>query len=128
MGDDYITLEKLDAYRLAKENSTLAWLIYKRFTWQEKKVIGDQFIRSIDSGGANIAEGYGRFHYLDKNKFYYNARGSLFEVKHWICLLKKRDLITTNELNTLSETNNLVLIKLNGLINAQNKRKVNDKK
>lgn len=29
---------------------------------------------------ANIAEGYGRYHYLDSLKFYSNARGSLNEV------------------------------------------------
>jgi len=41
--------------------------------------MGDQFIRSIDSITANIAEGFGRFHFLDRRKFYYNARGSLLE-------------------------------------------------
>ncbi|HRZ29314.1 MAG TPA: four helix bundle protein [Candidatus Paceibacterota bacterium] len=45
----------------------------------EQIIIGTQFITAIDSIGANIAEGCGRFHYLDKNKFMYNARGSLME-------------------------------------------------
>jgi four helix bundle protein len=45
----------------------------------EQIIIGSQFITAINSIGANIAEGYGRFHYLDKNKFMYNARGSLME-------------------------------------------------
>ncbi len=31
--------------------------------------MGDQFIKSIDSVGANIADGYGRFHYLDRINF-----------------------------------------------------------
>ncbi|GIV44793.1 MAG: hypothetical protein KatS3mg035_1916 [Bacteroidia bacterium] len=31
--------------------------------------MGDQFVRATDSIGANIAEGYGRFHYLEKLKF-----------------------------------------------------------
>ena len=37
---------------------------------------------SIGSIGSNLAEGYGRFHYLDRNKFNYNARGSLIEALH----------------------------------------------
>lgn len=71
--------------------------------WKLKKIIGDQFIRAIDSMGANIAEGYGRFHYLDRTKFYYIARGSLFESKHWLFLLKERQKITEKEFNNLLE-------------------------
>lgn len=39
----------------------------------------DQIIRSARSSTANIAEGYGRFHYLDNAKFCSNARGSCWE-------------------------------------------------
>ena len=62
--------------------------------WKLQKIIGDQWITSIDSVGSNIAEGYGRFHYLDKIKFYYNARGSLLESKHWLDRLYERRIIT----------------------------------
>lgn len=56
--------------------------------------MGRQFVRSIDSIGANIAEGYGRYHYLDKIRFYYNARASLLESLHWLDLLNKREFFT----------------------------------
>ena len=59
--------------------------------------MGSQWIRAIDSIGANIAEGYGRYHYKDKIKFYYNARGSLWEGKHWLLLLYKRMLISEED-------------------------------
>ena len=39
----------------------------------------DQMIRSSRSTTANIAEGYGRFHYLDNAKFCSNSRGSSWE-------------------------------------------------
>ena len=90
---NYIKLGDLEIYRLAIELSDLAWEVYEKMDWQIKKIIGDQFVRAIDSTGANIAEGYGRFHHRDKIKFYYNARGSLFESKHWTLLLGKRKLI-----------------------------------
>jgi len=77
MEDKYITLENLEVYKYSCQLSEIAWDIYKDFDWQIKKIIGDQFIRSADSVGANIAEGYSRFHYLDKIRFYYNARASL---------------------------------------------------
>jgi len=87
----YILLNDLEVYKLARELSKIGWEIYQNLNWQTKKIMGDQFIEAVDSVGANIAEGYGRFHYLDKIKFYYNSRSSLIECnEHWIELLKER--------------------------------------
>ena len=98
---DYIPLGKLEPYKMAVNIGRECWTIYDKMDWQLKKVIGDQFIRAIDSIGANIAEGYGRFHYLDRIKFYYYARGSLFEAKHWLFTLKERQKITEDEFNEI---------------------------
>jgi len=46
---------------------------------EEKYRLGDQMIRAARSTTANIAEGYGRYHYLDNAKFCCNARGSAYE-------------------------------------------------
>lgn len=62
----YIVLQDLEVYKMARELSAIGWEIYDKLDWQDRKTMGDQFIRSTDSVGANIAEGYGRFHYLDK--------------------------------------------------------------
>ena len=90
--DSYLNLNTLEVYILSRELSKIAWLVYQGFSWQLQKTIGDQFLRATDSVGANIAEGYGRFHYLDKIKFYYNARASLFESLHWFKLVMERKL------------------------------------
>jgi len=100
---NYIRLDELGIYKEALEISSLAWEIYIKLSWQVRKIVGDQFIRAIDSVGANIAEGYGRFHYLDRIKFYYNSRGSLLESSHWVNLLLKRKL--ANEQSCLSLIN-----------------------
>jgi len=71
---EYVKLGDLDIYKLSIELSDLAWEIYKEMDWQTKKIIDDQFITAIELIGANIAEGYGRFHYKDRIKFYYNSR------------------------------------------------------
>jgi four helix bundle protein len=94
---DHILLKDLKIYQKILIIGNKSWEVYKNFTWQVKKTIGDQFIMAIDSIGANISEGYGRFHYLDRIKFYYNARGSLLESLHWLKLLKNRDLITEKD-------------------------------
>lgn len=45
-----------------------------------------QIRRASLSVSGNIAEAFGRFHYLDKNKFYLNARGSLEETKNYLII------------------------------------------
>lgn len=113
MGEEY-TLEKLEVYQLSKELSSISWNIYESFNWQTRKIIGDQFITSTDSSGANIVEGYGRFHYLDRVKFLYNARGSLLESKYWLDLLVERKILKDKK---LIEDYNKIYIKLKPKLN-----------
>jgi four helix bundle protein len=61
---------------------------------EEKFRLIDQIIRSSRSSTANIAEGYGRFHYLDNAKFCSNARGSCWETLD--------HLITANDDNLIN--------------------------
>ncbi len=96
---NYIPLEDLEVYKLSRELSKIGWKVYNSLSWQDKKIMGDQFIESTDSVGANIAESYGRFHYMDKIKFLYNARGSLIETSdHWIEILQERNKIKNEKL------------------------------
>lgn len=116
---DYIPLQKLEVYQLARELSKKAWVIYDKMNWQEKKIIGDQFISSIDSIGANIAEGYGRFHYLDRVRFLYNARGSMLEaVNHWPELLLERNKISQPDFDEMKQLAEKLSIKLNNFIRS----------
>ncbi|MBI5221932.1 MAG: four helix bundle protein [Candidatus Magasanikbacteria bacterium] len=121
----YVALEDLRIYQLSREYSREAWEIYIHLDWQKKKIIGDQYIRSVDSVGANIAEAHGRFHYLDKNKFYYNARGSLLESKHWLDLLLERNIITKERYDRIAVIYGNLAKGLNGVISANCDRKFN---
>jgi len=114
----HILLKDLKIYQKALAISDKSWEIYKNFTWQIKKTIGDQFITAIDSIGANIAEGYGRFHYLDRIKFYYNSRGSLLESLHWLELLISRDLIIKNDYNSITALLEDLNLSLNAFIKS----------
>jgi four helix bundle protein len=51
-------------------------------------------VRSADSIGANIAEGFGRYHYKENKNFCYFGHGSLIETKGWINKAKTRKLIS----------------------------------
>lgn len=57
----------------------------------ERYDLASQMRRSSKSVMANIAEGYGRYHYLNKLRFLYIARGSLDEtINHIITCLDLR--------------------------------------
>ncbi|MCF8370518.1 MAG: four helix bundle protein [Bacteroidales bacterium] len=113
----YIVLKDLEVYQLARQLSRIGWDIFESLTWQDKKIMGDQFIESTDSIGANIAEGYYRFHYLDKVKFYYYSRGSLAECStHWLELLFERGKIQQSVFDEFVRESKRLEIKLNNFI------------
>ncbi|MSU75746.1 MAG: four helix bundle protein [Candidatus Magasanikbacteria bacterium] len=118
MPDGYLLLRDLLPYKTALELSGYIWKIYERLDWHDHKIIGDQFITSVDSTGANIAEGYGRYHYLDRIKFYYNARGSALEAKHWTLLLYERKKVSREEYDYLIAQLNQLHFQLNSFIKA----------
>ena len=120
---NYIPLKSLEVYQISRQLSSLAWKIYMKMNFEDKKHIGDQFIRSVDSVGANIAEGYGRFHFLDKVRFYYNARASHFEAyNHWLELLFERAKISKEEFDLMEGKASVLQIKLNNFIAITIKR------
>jgi four helix bundle protein len=83
-----------------KEFNRLSVEIYKtteNFPNNEKYGITNQLRRASSSVGANIAEGFGRFHYKDKIKFYYNARGSVCEVQNFLFLSQDLKYLTKKE-------------------------------
>lgn len=119
----YLILEKLKVYQLARQLSKIAWEIYKELDWRDKKTMGDQFLESTDSVGANTAEGFGRFHYLDKVKFYFNSRGSLLESRHWIEILEERNKVKDSLFKKYLSCYKELKPGLNGLIKSTMKQK-----
>jgi four helix bundle protein len=63
----------------------------------EKYRLKDQILRPARSTTANIAEGYGRFHYLDNAKFCSNSRGSTYEVLDHLLVAHDEGLITDEQ-------------------------------
>ncbi|MEO8886002.1 MAG: four helix bundle protein [Mucilaginibacter sp.] len=78
--------EDLDVWKKCRQLRNDISVLLKKFPDEEKYRLIDQLKRCSRSVTANIAEGHGRFHYLDNLKFCRNARGSLNEVlDHLIC-------------------------------------------
>jgi four helix bundle protein len=78
--------------------------------------MGDQILRAARSTTANIAEGYGRFHYLDNAKFCSNARGSCWETIDHMITAADEELISEDLLNQGREIASKAVALLNGYI------------
>lgn len=120
-------LKDLEVYKLAVEIGDECWPIYNKMDWRDKKILGDQWITAIDSIAANIAEGFGRFHYLDKNKFNYNVRSSLIESIHWTETLNKRGKIDQDPYILIIKKLTVLSVKLNNYINSTKVLKYNNR-
>ena len=72
--------EDLECFKLALDVVVNAHDFALTLPADEKYDMVSQIRRAAKRITANIAEGYGRYHYLDRSRFYSNARGSLNEV------------------------------------------------
>lgn len=75
------TFEDLDCWKVCRNlRNFIARDVIPTLPKDEKYRLADQIVRAARSTTANIAEGYGRFHYMDNAKFCSNSRGSCWEV------------------------------------------------
>jgi len=117
-----LNLYKFELYQVARELSRVAWKIYNHLPKQFQYSTGNQFLSAADSVQANIAEGQGRFHYKDKMKYEFNARGSLYETLSWSEILLERELIDQADQDQFSELCIHVSYLLNGHIRHLNEQ------
>ncbi len=71
----------------------VVWGVVIQWDFLAKDTVGKQLIRATDSIAANLAEGHGRFHFKENQKFCYYSRGSLTETQTWIEKAARRELI-----------------------------------
>jgi four helix bundle protein len=117
-GMDRTEFENLRIYQLAEELADLAWRVVGTWGRLAQETVGIQLIKSADSIGANIAEGSGRGSPAEKRRFAKIARGSLFEVKHWLRRAYKRQLLGENEVKVFQKLIEELTPKLSAYINS----------
>lgn len=115
--------EELEAWKLAREVRNEIAILVKKFPAEEKYRLIDQIIRSSRSATANIAEGYGRFHYQENIQFSRQARGSITEtLDHLICACDNSYIDEAVLTDFKTKINHSVKV-LNGYIAYLKKRK-----
>ena len=114
-------LDDLEIYTLSMTFSDEVWNIVLEWNIFAKDTIGKQWVRATDSISANISEGFGRNSFKDSQKFYYIARGSLYESKTWLDKSFRRKLISEECYKKLFDELNILGLKVNKFINAHKK-------
>ena len=117
------SFENLIVYQLSEDIADLIWDIVVKWNILAQDTVGKQLIKSADSIGANLAEGTGRGSYADNRRFARIARGSLFEVKHWLRRAYRRDLLSENDVSKLQNLINELTPKLSAYINSIGKKR-----
>ena len=114
---------ELDAWKRGHELVLEIYKLTEKFPKEETFGIVSQLRRAVSSITANIAEGFARFHFKDKVRFYYQARGSVAEVQNFLLLAKDLgfidSLICVEKNKKASEVSQLI----NGLIRSIEKQK-----
>jgi four helix bundle protein len=109
-------LEDLEIYKLAESFSDEIWAIVIKWDYFLKGTLGKQLVRAADSISANIAEGFGRFHYKENKNFCYFSRGSVIETKSWLTKAKNRNLLNNEQYNLFYQQLEVIHFKLNAYI------------
>ncbi|WP_138479611.1 four helix bundle protein [Dyadobacter bucti] len=109
-------LEDLQIYQLSMELSDGIWNVVQKWGVFSKDTVGKQLVRAADSIGANIAEGFGRYHFKENQNFCFYSRGSLYETKTWLTKAQSRNLLNPEIFKYLINLCDTLALKLNNYI------------
>lgn len=114
--------QNLTCWKSAHELKKKVSELIKSFPESERYRLSDQIIRSSRSVTANIAEGYGRFHFKDQIRFCIHARGSLVELYDHLITAKDESYISSEQLKKFNLDINDSILLLNGYVKYLKKR------
>ncbi len=106
----------LNVWKLGHELVILIYKTTKSFPKEEMFSLIDQMRRAATSITSNIAEGFGRQTYKEKIQFYYQAQGSLTELKNQLLISRDIGYLKNDQLLILADKINNVHRLLQGLI------------
>src|SRR5450631_535070 len=101
--ETFKTFEDLESYVVAREFRKEMYAVTRKLPETEKFGLAGQIRRAAVSLTNNIAEGHGRYHYLDQIKFMLQARGSLEELIDDLNVCVDEKYLPANEVEKLKQ-------------------------
>ena len=120
------TFEDLEVYQAASEFRKAMYVVTRRLPAHEKFELASQIRRAAVSLTNNIAEGHGRYHYLEQIKFTLQARGSLQELIDDLNVCDDEHYLPPNEVANLKQHGWRVYQLVNGYIRYLRERKTGE--
>ena len=122
----YNDFRDLEVWKKCREIRRKIWNLCKSFPSEEKHRLSDQMIRASRSSTANIAEGYGRFHFQENIQFCRQSRGSLYELIDHVLVAEECEYIDHQVSQTIIDEIKTAIVVLNGYIRYLKVRKESD--
>lgn len=117
------TFEDLDVWKVCRDLRVQIAILARTFPREEQYRLQDQLIRASRSVTANLAEGYGRFHYAENMQFARQARGSLYEIIDHLTVAQAEKLIPGETFTLMREDVLRAVLVVNGFIRYLSKAK-----
>lgn len=108
----------LIAWQQSYQLALLIYQITKKFPKEELYCLSTQIRRAAISTSSNIAEGFSRGTYRDKNRFYFIALGSLTETQNQLLLARDLGYLPKNQFDNLANKTISINKLINGLIKS----------
>ena len=118
MASEIKNFYNLTVWKKAHELTLKIYKATRKFPKDELYGLVSQLRRAVSSIAANIAEGFERYYFKDKIRFYYQARGSAAEVQNFLLLSRDLNFISSEECQTFFTEADEVRRLINSLINA----------
>lgn len=110
------SFEDLDAWKVCRTLRMQISRLTLTFPNEERYRLTDQLLRASRSPTANLAEGYGRFHYGENAQFARQARGSLYEILDHLTVAHDEGLITLEIFESVRKDVYEAIVIVNGFI------------
>ena len=113
----HVPIEQIEFFSSFVDVAVRVWLAVGQWDRLAQDMVGKQLVRAVDSIGANLVEGDGRYTTPDGLHFFIIARASAREARYWLERARTRGLLSESEASEYLELLAQATRRLNGLIN-----------
>jgi len=106
----------IEAWKLVRKLRIAVYSVIKNLPTEERYDLASQLRRAAISCTANIAEGYGRFHFQENIQFCRISRGSMYEIQDHLITCIDNEYIDKEEYEIIQDLSENAIRVLDGYI------------